>query len=95
MPEGPECTLHAEFLDAACTGMYIHRASILSGRYLGEGRTPGRGAPPDNWEKLERARVAPSEGAIPVTFYDALAWQIMKGPAKAADIGTVLPVPGT
>ena len=37
-------------------------------------------------EKLERTRVAPSEGAIPLTFYDALAWQIMKGPAKAADI---------
>lgn len=37
-------------------------------------------------EKLERARVAPAEGAIPLTFYDALAWQIMKGPARAADI---------
>jgi hypothetical protein len=37
-------------------------------------------------EKLESARVAPAEGAIPVTFFDALAWQIMKGPAKAADI---------
>jgi hypothetical protein len=37
-------------------------------------------------EKLERARVAPAEGTIPLTFYDALAWQIMKGPPRAADI---------
>lgn len=37
-------------------------------------------------EKLERVRVASAEGAIPLTLYDALAWQIMKGPPRAADI---------
>ena len=55
MPEGPECTLHAEFLDAACRGMQIRRASIMSGRYLGDGATPGRGAPPDQWDQLQSA----------------------------------------
>jgi hypothetical protein len=41
-------------------------------------------------ENLERARVAPAEGAIPLTFYDVLAWQIMKGPQRAADIAITL-----
>ena len=41
-------------------------------------------------ENLERARVAPVEGAIPLTFYDVLAWQIMKGPQRAADIAITL-----
>ena len=37
-------------------------------------------------EKLEQVRVASTLGAVPLTFYDALAWQIMKGPQRAADI---------
>jgi hypothetical protein len=41
-------------------------------------------------ENSERARVAPAEGAIPLTFYDVLAWQIMKGPQRAADIAITL-----
>ena len=41
-------------------------------------------------EILERARIAPAEGAIPLTFHDVLAWQIMKGPQRAADIAIPL-----
>ena len=55
MPEGPECTLHAERLNAACGGRKIVRAEILSGRYLGNGPIAGRASPPDRWAILQQA----------------------------------------
>lgn len=55
MPEGPECRLHAESLNARFAGHTLRRAAILSGRYLGNGTTPGRGAPPENWDTLRSA----------------------------------------
>jgi formamidopyrimidine-DNA glycosylase len=48
MPEGPECQVHAERLNDAFQGYTLLRATILSGRYLGEG-VPGRGGPPAHW----------------------------------------------
>ena len=39
---------------------------------------------------LKRVQIAPVEEAIPLTFYDVLAWQIMRGPAKSADIAISL-----
>ena len=41
-------------------------------------------------QKLEKARVAPAEDSVPLTFYDALAFQIMKGPQRAANIAISL-----
>jgi formamidopyrimidine-DNA glycosylase len=55
MPEGPECTIHAERLSAACTGQSVYRAEIISGRYAGSGTTPGRGAAPEGWDLLQAA----------------------------------------
>ena len=55
MPEGPECTIHAERLHAACSGSRIVRADILSGRYSGSGQVAGRGSPPERWSMLQDA----------------------------------------
>ena len=55
MPEGPECLLHAQSLDASCRGRRIDAARILSGRYMGESTSPGRGAPPADWDTLQQA----------------------------------------
>ena len=55
MPEGPEVTVHAERLHAACSGQVLRRADILSGRYLGDGPTAGRGSPPQRWNELQHA----------------------------------------
>ena len=52
MPEGPEVKVHAESLDAQLAGARLVRARIVSGRYLGDGDTPGRRAPPANWSAL-------------------------------------------
>ena len=52
MPEGPEVKVHAESLDARLAGTRLLSARIVSGRYLGDGDTPGRGAPPANWSAL-------------------------------------------
>lgn len=52
MPEGPECRLHAETLHRRLQASSIRRASILSGRYLGNGSVAGRRAPPERWDLL-------------------------------------------
>jgi hypothetical protein len=56
MPEGPECAVHAESLDARFTRRWaIGRAAILSGRYAGNGSVPGRGAAPAGWDAFRAA----------------------------------------
>ena len=52
MPEGPECRVHAERLDAVVSGKKLLGAEILSGRYAN--------APPKNWQALL--------DALPATF---------------------------
>lgn len=47
MPEGPECTVHAERLNAACGGQQLMRAEILSGRYHPAGKAPA------SWDLLQ------------------------------------------
>ena len=53
MPEGPECRVHAESLHRRLAGSTLQRVAVLSGRYLGNGTTPGRGAPPALWDTLQ------------------------------------------
>lgn len=53
MPEGPECRVHAESLHRRLAGSTLQRAAVMSGRYLGNGTTPGRGAPPALWDTLQ------------------------------------------
>lgn len=90
MPEGPEVRLHAERMNLRCAGRMLCAAEILSGRYLPANRpggsVPGRGAPPANWAKLERALPAPVRavrskgkfmwlelgGATPLTLWSTL-----------------------
>eukprot|EP00316_Scyphosphaera_apsteinii_P024183 CAMPEP_0119326910 /NCGR_PEP_ID=MMETSP1333-20130426/69575_1 /TAXON_ID=418940 /ORGANISM="Scyphosphaera apsteinii, Strain RCC1455" /LENGTH=318 /DNA_ID=CAMNT_0007335349 /DNA_START=390 /DNA_END=1346 /DNA_ORIENTATION=- len=47
MPEGPECTVHAERLNTLCSNKMIVRAEILSGRY--------HDTMPVKWNEFQRA----------------------------------------
>ena len=80
MPEGPEVTVHAERIHAACRGQRICRADIWSGRYQGSGVIPGRQAPPAQWATLQEALPATLES---VSSKGKFMWMRLSSPAVA------------
>ena len=62
-------------------GLYLNCMALLQKYYQHSKRTQAN---------VKRVRISPIEGGVPLDFCNALAWQIMRGPPRAADVAICL-----